>query len=502
MEHQLSLPASDEERLRFEQSTLLDLMAQLTAERDPDRLLGRILAGMRQVVGAEAGSLYVVDEDAAALRFRVAQNDRLGLSSVPSGTLPLTTASIVGQVVLSRSALNLPDVRRAPAGIVFNDTFDRSAGYRTVSMLTVPLTDAQGQVLGAVQLINRIERGAVVAFDSHEQHLATRMAGAAGMALVNARLSAEITALFDGFVRASVLAIEARDPTTSGHSIRVSALAVGLADAAGRRGDFAELPMAQNDRRTLEYAALLHDFGKIGVREEVLVKAAKLHPWELQGLRQRFEVIGLTEEVRLLRTALHAGTPPQAVEAAIAAFRSELDHTLEALIDGSAPKPASPELQALVTSLGGQLWTDRAGKPRPWLTDREQECLSLPYGSLTPGERNAIQDHAAFTERFLAAMPWGRELDGLPGIAAAHHEKIDGSGYPLGLVGAAVPLPSQMITVVDIYDALTALDRPYRKAIEHERACDILYKEVEVGRLDRRLVDAFVEEDVVEVLST
>lgn len=489
-----------EDRLLFEQSTLLELMAQLTAERDPDRLLARILLSMRQLVGAEAGSLYVVDEVARCLRFRVAQNDRLGLSAVPTGALPLERSSVVGQVVLGGQPLNLPDVRRAPEGIVFNDAFDRSAGYRTVSMLTVPLTDAEGKVLGAVQLINRLEGGRVVAFDQREAQLATQMAGAAGIALVNARLASEIAELFDGFVRASVLAIEARDPTTSGHSIRVSALAVGLADAAGRRGGFAELPLPPNDRRTLKYAALLHDFGKIGVREDVLVKARKLHPWEIEGLRQRFEIIGLTEEVRLLRTALHAGTDPAVVETAIAAFRAELDHSLETLIRGADPTPATPELQALVASLGGQLWTDRHGAPHPWLSQREQECLGLPYGSLTEGEREDIQDHAAFTERFLAAMPWGEELAGLPEIAAAHHEKIDGSGYPLGLRGAQVPLPSQMITVVDIYDALTALDRPYRKAIPHARACDILWSEADKGRLDERLVRAFVDEDVVGLL--
>lgn len=499
MSHSLSLQRS-EDRLLFEQSTLLDLMAQLTAERDPDRLLARILLSMRQVIGAEAGSLYVVDDVAGCLRFRVAQNDRLGLSAVPSGELPLERSSIVGQVVLSAAPLNLEDVRRAPDGIVFNDAFDRSAGYRTVSMLTVPLTDAEGKVLGAVQLINRVESGHVVAFDERDEHLASRMAGAAGIALVNVRLAAEIAELFDGFVRASVLAIEARDPTTSGHSIRVSALAVGLADAAGRRGGFSELPLLPNDRRTLKYAALLHDFGKIGVREDVLVKARKLHPWELEGLRQRLEIIGLTEEVRLLRTALHAGTEPVVVETAIAAFRAELDHSLETLIRGADPVPATPELRALVASLGGKLWTDRQGTAHPWLTQREQECLGLPYGSLTDGEREAIQDHAAFTERFLAAMPWGRELAGLPEIAAAHHEKIDGSGYPLGLSGAEVPLPSQMITVVDIYDALTALDRPYRKAIPHEGACEILWAEAEKGRLDRRLVEVFVEEDVVDLL--
>ncbi len=485
-----------------EQATLLDLMARLSAERDPERLLHHILAGMRRVVGAEAGTIYVVEEEADRrwLAFRVSQNDKLGDLPTPDVRLSINPFSIAGRVVLTGECLNVGDAC-TDAKVTHNSSFDRAAGYETHSVLTVPLTASDGEVLGAVQLINCLEGDRIVPFDDRRQELARRMAGAAGIALVNARLSAEVTRLFDGFVRASVVAIEARDPTTSGHSVRVAALALGLAEAAGASGVFGPaLPFDPDQLRTLEYAALLHDFGKIGVREEILVKAEKLHPWEVERLQARFEIIGLTEEVRLLRAAVHQGHEPAAVEAVIARFRAELGATLDALVAGVSPKPATKDLQALVRGLGGRLWTDRHGQAHPFLTDREIECLSLPYGSLTDSERTAMNEHARHTDRFLRAMPWGRAFEGLPDIAASHHEKRDGTGYPQGLVGDQIPLPSQMITVVDIYDALTASDRPYRKAMAHQRACDILWAEADKGRLDSRLVTAFVEGEVVSVL--
>lgn len=280
-------PTGEPERLSFEIRHVLDIAASLNAERDPDRLLARILESMRQLTGADAGSLYVVEDQGGgrrALRFRVAQNDTLGIDDLPSGLLPIDATSIVGYVVETRRPLNLADVDRLPPGlpVVFNKSYDLRAGYRTMSMLTVPLQAADGEILGAVQLINR-KRDAharlgdlaavpthVLPFSERDEQLAGSLAGAASIALVNARLTAEIRRLFDGFVRAAVFAIDSRDPCTSGHSLRVSRLSVALAGAAGRDARFeGALPLSEPRIRRLEYAALLHDFGKIGVSEDV-----------------------------------------------------------------------------------------------------------------------------------------------------------------------------------------------------------------------------------------
>jgi HD-GYP domain-containing protein (c-di-GMP phosphodiesterase class II) len=497
------------DRARFEARHVLDVVASLNAERDPDRLLGRILESMRQLTGADAGTLYVIEGD--HLRFRVAQNDSLALASLPNGTLPLDRGSVAGYVALEQRPVNLTDVRRLPPGLPFrfNDAFDARAGYRTVSMLAVPLRAADGEVLGAVQLINRkidpadrlLDPDAVAArvtpFGERDEQIAMSVAGAASIALVNARLAAEIEHLFDGFVRAAVMAIEARDPTTSGHSHRVSRLALALAEAAAGDGRFGpELPLDRARRRRLEYAALLHDFGKIGVPEEVLVKARKLYPAELDALRHRFELAGLAHEVLELRRALEGGAERAQAEASIARRRAELDHLLARLLSANEPTPADRELLDLVRGLALQSWRDPQGFERPYLTPREHECLTIPFGSLTAAERHAIQDHVRHTNSFLAQIPWGRTLAGLPEVAALHHEKLDGSGYPHGYSGDQIPLESRIITVVDIFDALTASDRPYKSAVPFAAACDVLWGEVDRGRLDRRLVEVFVERNV------
>lgn len=500
--------AGRDDRARFEARHVLDVAASLNAERDPDRLLGRILESMRQLTGADAGTLYVLED--RRLRFRVAQNDSLPVAGLPNGALPVDRESVAGYVVLERRAVNLPDVRHlGSAPFRFNEAFDARAGYRTVSMLAVPLLAADGEVLGAVQLINRKGDPAarltdparipaqVRPFSTRDEQLALGLAGAASIALVNARLGAEIEQLFDGFVRSAVMAIEARDPTTSGHSVRVSHLALGLADAAAADGRFdAELPFDRDRLRRLEYAALLHDFGKIGVREDVLVKARKLYPAELESLRHRFEIAGLAHEVAALRRLLDEGADRAAIEAVIAARHAELREMFDYVLAANEPVPLKGDVQAIVRSLATAGWRDRQGHLQPYLTPREHECLTIHHGSLTPDERRAIQDHVVHTMRFLEQIPWGRALAGLPRVAALHHEKLDGSGYPHGYSGDQIPLESRIITVVDIYDALTAADRPYKSAMPYAQACDILWGEADRGKLDARLVGVFVERNV------
>ena len=515
----LARAKADPDRLRFEIHHVLEIAATLSAERDPERLLGRILESMRHLTGADAGTLYVVEDlggGQRALRFRVAQNETLGHSDLPSGLIPLDTNSIAGYVVAHRRPLNLPDVQRLgpDSPVVFNNSYDLRAGYRTVSMLTVPLTTAEGEVLGAVQLINRkrdprsrlcelsVVHELVLPFSDRDELLAGSLAGAASIALVNARLTAEIRRLFDGFVRAAVFAIDARDPCTSGHSLRVSRLSVALAGAAGRDARFlGTLPLSDTRLRRLEYAALLHDFGKIGVGEDVLLKAKRLYPHEMVQLESRFDLVQLSQEVDFLRRALRGELDPAVAERNIIAFREEMSAALERLHAVNEPDPVTGDLREFINALANRNWRDRAGCARPFLSPREHECLSVPYGSLTAGERMAVQEHVVHTGRFLDQIPWGKELEGLSTIASRHHEKLDGSGYPEGLRGEQIPLESRIITVADIYDALTAADRPYKTSLPHVAARDILWSEADRGRLDPRLVEIFVEHNVHDCLT-
>lgn len=502
------------QRLNFEIRHVLDIAASLNAERDPDRLLSRVLESMRHLTNADAGSLYVVEDlgdGKRALRFRVAQNDTLGTTDLPSGLLPIDACSIVGHAVLSRQPLNLHDVEHLPPTlqVTFNNSFDLRAGYRTLSMLTVPLLAADGEVLGAVQLINR-KRDAqarlgslshvseqVLPFSERDVELSTSLAGAASIALVNARLTVEIRRLFDGFVRAAVFAIDSRDPCTSGHSLRVSKLSVALADAAILDPRFQDrISLNDHRRRRLEYAALLHDFGKIGVAEDVLLKSHRLHTSDYKDLAARFDVMSLSNEIEVLRRVVRGELEAPAAERQITEHRLELTETLGRITKANYPDPVDGEMREFLKALTERTWRDREGHSRPVLTPREHECLSIPYGSLTATERMAIQEHVVHTGVFLRQIPWGRELEGLADIAARHHEKLDGSGYPAGLLAEHIPIESRIITVVDIFDALTAADRPYKTSLPYQAACDILWSEANRGKLDSGLVEIFVQSEV------
>ncbi len=486
-------------------SSVLDVASSLTAERDPDRLLGRILRGMREICGADAGSLYVVVErdGERVLRFRCAQNDTLGLDAAFDRDLPLDRSSIAGYVVSEGMPLNIEDAYQLPpAPFVFNRSFDQDSGYRTHSMLTVPLRDPAGTTLGAVQLINRRRGDGVSAFSAHDEALATGLAGAAAIALVNTRLNAEIERVFEGFVRAAVYAVDARDPTTAGHSLRVARLSTALGREALTAGFEDTGGLAKPDGlRRLEFAALLHDFGKIGVAEDVLLKAKRLYPHEMDTLQDRFETIAMCNEIEFLRRALEGERPRPEVEAAIKGFNDELYGILAQLVRANEPEPLTGETRDFIKRLSERTWVHRQGHVLPYLTPREQECFNIPYGSLTKGEREAIESHVVHSERFLEQIPWGKTFHDVPCIAGRHHEKLDGSGYPKGLPAEEIPLESRIITVVDIYDALTAADRPYKSALPHVVAVDILWSESDRGRLDERLVEVFVEQHVHRVLT-
>lgn len=520
-------------RSRYELEMLISVGRALQRERDIDSLLAEILRRTRDVTGADAGSIYVVEGDAddlreRVLRFKVSQNDSVDMAA--SGfTMPISDDSIVGTCVLGGGEINIPDLYALdapgegnnPWGVRHDRSFDEKHGYQTRSMLTVPLISAREEVIGVVQLINKRARGVmslskpndfddkVVAFGPASVALATALASQAGMALENALLYDEVRQLFEGFVRASVTAIESRDPTTSGHSQRVADLTLGLARAAERvdTGTFADLTFSFDEVKQLEYAALLHDFGKVGVREHVLVKAKKLYEHDRDLLLSRFDFIRksieneqLSRKVRYLSEASReqlaqrlAGVDRDARERL-----AEIDEFVQFILAANEPSVLEEGGFERIADIAVRTYVDAAGKERPFLTGEEAAALQLGKGSLTPEEREQIQSHVVHTYSFLKQIPWGRAFKNLPEIAGAHHEKLDGSGYPSG--STVVPVPARMMTISDIYDALTARDRPYKKSVPEARALDILGYEVKGGKLDRDLFQLFIDARVFELV--
>ncbi len=508
-------------RYRYELGELIEISRALTTEREINRLLGLILEKSRFITGADAGSLYVVEGTDAeisrrTLHFKLSQNDSLQLDW-SEFTMPISPQSMAGWVALEQKTLRIADTYDLPPNspFGFDRSFDTRIGYRTKSMLCAPLISARGEVIGVLQLINKkrdprqrllrpedFERF-VIPFDDRSEQLLTTLAAQAGIALENALLYEEIRGLFEGFVKASVDAIESRDPTTSGHSRRVAELTVGLAHAVERcdLGPFRDVRWRREDLREIEYASLLHDFGKIGVREHVLVKAKKLFPHELERIRARFDFLKRTLEAeiaaRKLQVMTRGGATPElsALDEELARRLVELDEAWQTVTQANEPTVLKAGDFQRIEELGRQTYTRLDGQLDALLSSSEVASLSVMRGSLTPEEFDEIRNHVTHTYRFLSRIPWGRAFARVPLIAGAHHERLNGTGYPHRLRGEEIPLQSKMMSVADIFDALTASDRPYKRAVPLEKALDILGLEVKDGHLDGELVRLFIESE-------
>lgn len=464
----------------------------MTVERDRDALLDLIVASATEVVDADRCTLFVLDRAARELWSKVSQG-ATRVIRVPVGV------GIAGTVAASNASLNIPD---AYEDARFNRAVDASTGYYTHSILCVPMRSTRGEVVGVLQALNH-KRGP---FHDDDQELLEALGGQAASAIENAMLYEDIARLFEGFIKASVVAIESRDPTTSGHSERVALLTVGLAEAVGRetRGAYEGLVLRPHEMRELRYAALLHDFGKVGVRENVLLKADKLFPEELSRLSQRFREVRYALELQRARAQVglltRRGDPTElaALEAEYTQRRQQIDDYWRFIEECNTPRVLAGGAFERLREIAGVTFTDLDGLDHALLDGNEVDRLSIPRGSLSEAERLEIESHVLHTYNFLKQIPWTSELALVPEIAYAHHEKLDGHGYPRHLPVKAIPVQSKMMTIADIYDALTASDRPYKKALPHERALEILGSEAVHGKLDAELLRIFVEAEVAQ----
>jgi len=499
----------------------------LGTERDLKTLLDLILTQARRITQSDAGSLYLVEESeqgAKRLRFRLAQTFSKPEAPFVEYTIPVDRTSLAGYAAVTGEPLVIDDAYFLPPDVEYsiNRSFDERHGYRTKSMLVIPMKDHKEEVIGVLQLINRkrvfeavlatptdVERE-VVPFSKRTVELVTALAGQAAVSIENSRLYEDIERLFEGFVKAAVLAIEQRDPTTFGHSGRVAEYTVRLAEVVDRAADgpYRLVKFTPEQLKEIRYAGLLHDFGKVGVREQVLVKAKKLYPHQLALIRQRHAFVRRTCErdfwqrrAEFLETHGKKGYEARRheLEAALEGQLTDLDRFLSVVLEANEPSLLPEASRNDLEELARRTYADPDGEFQPLLSDEEVRYLTIPKGSLDEQERQEIESHVTHTYNFLQRIPWTRELQQIPLIAYGHHEKMDGHGYPRHVTGEAIPIQTRMMTISDIYDALTAQDRPYKKAVPRERALDILTQEVKIGQLDTELFRLFVAAKVFEV---
>jgi response regulator RpfG family c-di-GMP phosphodiesterase len=285
----------------------------------------------------------------------------------------------------------------------------------------------------------------------------------------------------------------------------VAALTVGLAEALEHEsaGPYARVRFGVQDVQEMRYASLLHDFGKVGVREHVLVKAEKLYPQELDVLRARFALARKDRQLRSAERRLEAARDGRLLPGVerdeldrLEADLRELDETLQFILACNRPSILPSGGFERLAEVGRKQFRDERDAERPLLLAREVERLSIPRGSLSTEERQEIESHVSHTFRFLSQIPWTRALKRVPDIAYAHHERLNGSGYPRKIPADTIPVQSKMMAISDVYDALTAADRPYKKAVPHPAALDILHQEARSGMLDTELLRIFVQAEI------
>ncbi len=498
----------------------------LSTERDLDTLLDMILAQARRIAAADAGSIFLVVRNGDApptLRFKLTQNDTLPELPLTEFEMTIDSGSLAGHCAVTREPFQIDDVYDLPAGVPyrFNRSFDEKTGYRTKSMLVIPMQTHLNEVVGVVQLINQkrhadsrlttaadVERE-VIPFDLRSVEMVEALASQAGVAIENSRLYEDIERLFEGFVTAAVTAIESRDPTTSGHSWRVATLTCTLAEAVDRGGSgiYRDTRFTREQMRELRYAGLLHDFGKVGVREQVLVKQKKLYPADLALVKHRFQFLLQRADLQFERERaefLYEHGRERYEEAlsglhsARRAERDRLHRFLDAIIQANEPTVLPEGTFDELREINAHTFVDFDGTERPLLGDDELRFLMINRGNLDATERREIESHVTHTYRFLDQIPWTSALKGIPTIAYGHHEKLNGAGYPRQLTAEAIPVQTRMMTIADIYDALTATDRPYKRAVPLDRALHILRDEASQGALDTALLETFVKARVFE----
>ena len=526
-----------------DQSDLIDIGRALSAEKDMDKLLRLILYLSKKITGADGGSIYLVEEDSSGkrrLRFKYSHTFSQEIP-LEEFVMDMNTKSISGYVAVTGEVLNIPDAYKIDplAPYSFNPYFDRQHNYISRSMLVVPMKNHLDEIIGVIQLINskedhtgvrKYENEAyeiklesqsdfdkyVVPFDDRYNSLMEAIAGQAAIAIENNRLINQIQKQFEEFVKASVTAIESRDPATSGHSFRVAAICKEMANAINnvQSGYLSSFKFTDTDIKELEFAALLHDFGKVYIDLNIFKKAKKLYPKDLENLKLRMdylyryiELLYYSKEMEVIREGINYN---KAVDNIVTLIHEEKIEKLKRIIEIKETiiklnEPTVTEfepdevLRGILNEIETIECTDISGRRFEVITDLDKKNLSIKRGSLNEEERQEIESHVIETYKFVSKIPWPPEYKKIPEIALRHHEKLDGTGYPDGLAGReSVSLQSRMMAIADIFDALTAQDRPYKRAVPIEKVVDILREEARSNKLDADLVELFITEKIYE----
>ena len=503
---------------RLEQ--LNDIGTSLSGERDIDRLLEKILLAVKGITHADGGTLYTVANDARHLNFRIVRTDSLGIAYGGQSGAPLPAHfkdlplyletglpndhMVAAHVALSGTTANIADAYEETR-FDFSGTrrFDAATGYRSTSFLTVPMKNHEGEVIGVLQLLNAIDPETMVVrpFTPGDQRLAESLGSQAAVALTNRQLIAQLESLFESFVQLIDTAIDEKSPYTGGHCARVPELTMLLAEAvnATTEGPLAGFTLTDKDRYELRIAALLHDCGKVTTPVHVVDKATKLETIfdRIELVAARFAALKAQAQTDMWRAVAGGELETAARERCDAQCR-QMDEDLAFLRQANrgSERMDDAAVERVREMATRYRWTDAQGRAQPLLSDNEVENLSIRAGTLTGAEREVINHHIVATIQMLEKLPWPKHLARVPEYAGGHHERMDGKGYPKGLRRDQMSLQARMMGIADIFEALTAADRPYKAPMKLSQALKIMHNFKDNGHIDPDLFDVFLAQQV------
>lgn len=486
---------------------LNEIGISLSRERNLGQLLENILIAAKEIAGADAGTLYQLKDE--QLHFEIAHTDSLGLASggstgkaPPSVTIPLringeaNNHHVVAWAVLHDQTVNIEDAYQAQ-GFDFSGTraFDQAMGYHSQSFLTVPMKNHESEIIGVLQLINAQDKttGEIIPFSAATQRLVESLASQAAIAITNRQLISQLEDLFESFIGLINTAIDDKSPYTGGHCQRVPELTMMLAEAVNNttEGPFKDFHLTDKDRYELKIAGLLHDCGKVTTPVHVVDKATKLQTIfdRIHLLDTRFEVLKRDAEIAFLREQ----TSEQEYLQKIEQIHADRDFLRQANQGGEFMDEAQKERVRIIAE---QTWCDENGHLVPFLSQEEVENLTISKGTLTAAEREIINHHIDVTIKMLESLPWPKHLKNVPEFAGGHHERMDGKGYPKGLTRDQMSVQARIMGIADVFEALTAKDRPYKPAMGLSVALTIMRRMAEEGHIDADLYSIFESANV------
>ena len=506
------------EQLGGQIKKLSDIGRALSGVHDLNTLLEMIVDQARSFTKADAGTLYIIEEN--TLRFQIVQNDSLKIrmggktgDTIPFPPVELKESNVSAYVAIKGEPVNIPDVYDTD---LFDFTgpkkFDQSTGYRSKSMLVIPLKNHEDDVIGVLQLLNATNaiNKEVIPFSKDYVNLSESLASQAAVAITNAKLISNMAELFEAFVKVMATAIDEKSPVTGGHIRRVANLTLTMAEFINEHEDgiFKEKKFSPDQMYELRIAAYMHDIGKVTTPVEIVEKAKKLQTifdrihyvrLRMDYIIQKVKLEGQQIKINLLESG--------AVKTEVEKVEADLNNKIEELkeIRSFINKCNEPgefledETLERLKEISQRTYLDNEGEEQPFLTEDELLNLSIRRGSITETERKKMQDHAAVTLRMLNQIPFTKKLKNIPNFAGAHHEFINGNGYPLGLKGDQIPFEGRLMAVTDIAEALTASDRPYKKAMPLETVYRILRSMSEKGELDNDLVELFIDKEIYKI---